>query len=149
MFVHPYHQHINGSFIHVINTSTVPSSTPSTHQRSVHPHPSTHQHCQHFNASFIYTINTSTVRTISIPIPSTLQQFVPSAYPYHQHFNSSYHQHTHTINTYDVPFVEFIYLVFSRTPGWSHLRRFRSLLLCSLSVERCCFPLFVDSTQAL
>ena len=76
MFVHPYHQHINGSFIHVINTSTVPSSTPSTHQRSVHPHPSTHQHCQHFNASFIYTINTSTVRTISIPIPSTLTMYL-------------------------------------------------------------------------
>ena len=28
---------------------------------------------------------------------------------------------------------------------WSYRRRFRSLLLCPLSVERCYFPLFLDS----
>ena len=33
--------------------------------------------------------------------------------------------------------------------GWSYCRRFRSLLLCPLSVECYYFPLFVDSTQAL
>ena len=40
----------------------------------------------------------------------------------------------------DVPLVVFIYLVFTRT---SYCRRFRSLLLCPLSVERYNFPLFV------
>ena len=32
---------------------------------------------------------------------------------------------------------------------WSYRRRFTSLLLCPLSVERYYFPLFVDSTQVL
>ena len=44
----------------------------------------------------------------------------------------------------DVPLVELIYLVFTRFPGCDS-RRFRSLLLCPLSVERYYFPLFVDS----
>ena len=50
----------------------------------------------------------------------------------------------------DVPLVEFIYLVFTLHARWElPRRRFRSLSLCPLSVERYHFPLFVDSTQAL
>ena len=46
--------------------------------------------------------------------------------------------------------VEFIYLVFTLHARWElPQRRFRSLSLCPLSVERYYFPLFVDSTQAL
>ena len=44
----------------------------------------------------------------------------------------------------DVPLVEFIYLVFTRTPGGVTVG-FRSLLLCPLSIERYYFPSFVDS----
>ena len=40
-----------------------------------------------------------------------------------------------------VPLVEFICLVFTHMPGESYERRFRSLLLCLLSVERYYFPL--------
>ena len=36
----------------------------------------------------------------------------------------------------DVPSVEFVYLVFTRMPGESYRKRFRSLLLCPLSVQR-------------
>ena len=43
----------------------------------------------------------------------------------------------------DVPLVELIYLVFTSFPGCDS-RRFRSLLLCPLSVERYYFPLYVD-----
>ena len=42
----------------------------------------------------------------------------------------------------DVPLVEFIYLVFTRTPGYR--RRFGPLLLCPSSVERYYSPSFVD-----
>ena len=45
----------------------------------------------------------------------------------------------------DIRLVGFIHLVFTRTPGGVNRRRFRSLLLCPLSVERYYFPLFVDS----
>ena len=46
----------------------------------------------------------------------------------------------------DVPLVEFIYLVFTRTPGGVR-RRFRSLLLHPLSVVRYYFSVFVDRTS--
>ena len=36
----------------------------------------------------------------------------------------------------DVPLVESMYLVFTRMPGESYRRRFRSLLLCSCYVFR-------------
>ena len=42
-----------------------------------------------------------------------------------------------------------MYHVFTRISGDSSLRRYRSLFLCPLPVERYSFPLFVDSTQAL
>ena len=47
----------------------------------------------------------------------------------------------------DVPLVEFIHLVFYSHARWSYRRRFRSLLLCPLSVERYYFPMFVDSQR--
>ena len=37
-------------------------------------------------------------------------------------------------NYEDVPLVEFMYLVFTRMPGESYLRRLRSLLLCLCDV---------------
>ena len=44
--------------------------------------------------------------------------------------------------------VEFMYLVFIHV-RCSYHKRFRSLVLCPLSVKRCYFPSSVDSTQAL
>ena len=49
----------------------------------------------------------------------------------------------------DVPLVEFIIPGIYLHVRWSYHRRFRSLLLCPLSVKRYYFPWFVDYTQAL
>ena len=49
----------------------------------------------------------------------------------------------------EVPLVEFIDLVFTRTPCGVTVSDSSVLLLCPLSVDDYYFPLFVDSEQAL
>ena len=44
------------------------------------------------------------------------------------------------VNKEDVPLVGFMYFVSTHMPGWSYCRRFRSLLLCPLSLQRYYFP---------